>query len=74
MHAASRVFGERLKEWRRASGLTLVQLSERSGITADYISKIEGGGANPTLDTMVSLAGTVGAEVWDLVRSSPQSV
>lgn len=73
MVAAARMFGERLREVRQAAGLTLVQMCERTGISAGYISSVEGGIANVTLDTMILLADAVGAEVWDLVRSPPDA-
>ena len=64
----ARLFGERLKQRRRALSLTQAQLFEQTGITAAYISFIERGRANPTLDMMVKLAEAVGAEAWDMIR------
>ena len=69
VNAAARLLGERLREVRRAAGLTQAQLSERSKISEEYISCLERGVANPTLDTMVLVAGALGSEVCDLVRS-----
>ena len=65
---AARVFGERLKHRRQALGLTQAQLFEQTGITAAYISTIERGRANPTLDMIVKLAEAVGAEAWEMIR------
>ena len=67
-HPTAQLFGERLKDRRRALGLTQAQLFEQTGITAAYISLVERGQANPTLDTMVKLADAIGAEVWDMIR------
>ena len=64
----AKLFGERLKERRQALKLTQGQLFEQTGITASYISFIERGQANPTLDMMVKLAGAVGLEAWDMIR------
>lgn len=64
----AQLFGERLKERRRALGLTQAQVFEQTGITAAYISLVERGQANPTLDMMVKLAESVGAEAWDMIR------
>jgi transcriptional regulator with XRE-family HTH domain len=61
-------FGKRLKERRLSLGYTQAQLFEQTGITAAYISFIERGRANPTLDMMVKLAEAVGAEAWDMIR------
>lgn len=65
---AARLFGERLKQRRLERGLTQAQLFEQTGITASYISVIERGRGNPTLDMMVKLAEAVGAEAWDMIR------
>lgn len=65
---AARLFGERLKQRRQCLGLTQAQLFEQTGITPAYISVVERGRANPTLDMMVKLAEAVGAEAWDMIR------
>ena len=65
---AAKLFGERLKQRRQGLGLTLAQLFEQTGITASYISVIERGRANPTLDMMVKLADAVGTEAWIMLR------
>ena len=65
---AARLFGDRLKQRRQSLGLTQAELFEQTGITAAYISVIERGKANPTLDMMVKLAEAVGAEAWDMIR------
>ena len=62
------LFGGRLKQRRQTLGLTQAQLCEQTGITAAYISFIERGRANPTLDMMVKLSEAVGAEAWDMIR------
>ena len=65
---AAKLFGERLKQRRQILGLTQAQLFEQTGITAAYISVIERGRANPTLDMMVKLAEAVGTEAWAMIR------
>lgn len=66
----AKLFGERLKLLRVKAGLTQMQLASKTGITAAYISAIERGKGNPTLDMMVKLAGHVNAEAWDMIRPS----
>lgn len=66
-------FGERLKKRRQALGLTQAQLFEQTGITAAYISFIERGRANPTLDMVVRLAEAVSAEAWVMIRPGGES-
>lgn len=70
---AARLFGERLKERRQKLGLTQGHLFEQTGITASYISFIERGRGNPTLDMMVKLAEAVGLEAWDMIRPDDTS-
>ena len=70
MIAAARLFGERLRDARLAAGLTYLDMSRRTKIPQADISDIEGGNEDITLDTMVLLAGAVGADVWDLIQSS----
>ncbi len=65
---AAKLFGERLKARRQSLGLSQAQLFEQTGITASYISVIERGRANPTLDMMVKLAEAIGEEAWAMIR------
>lgn len=65
---AAEFFGNRLKERRQELGLTQGQFAERTGSTAAYVSQIERGQANPTLDVMAKFADVVGLEVWDMLR------
>ena len=45
---------------RRDSGLTQKELSQRTGITQSYISKMEQGNANPSIRTLQRLASGMG--------------
>ncbi len=47
---------------RKARGLTQRQLAQKTGVNQSEISRIEGGGANPTVSTVAALAGALGAE------------
>ena len=51
-----KAFGLQLKNLRSIQKLTQQDLSERSEISASYISKIERGHADPSLDTLFSLS------------------
>ena len=53
---AKRVLGRRLKTLRKRVALTQEELAERAGINPKYISGIERGRENPTLDTLLRLA------------------
>ncbi|MBB3588940.1 helix-turn-helix domain-containing protein [Sphingomonas sp. BK481] len=62
-HPRAVLFGARLKESRKALKLTQTQLVGRTGITPGYLSEIENGRANPTLEMMVKLSDAVGVDV-----------
>lgn len=52
-------FGRRLKKRRTDLELTLKQLAAGTGLTASFISKIERGEANPSLNTLQKLSGAL---------------
>lgn len=68
---AAELFGQRLKDRRRELGLTQTQLAEQTGSTAAYVSQVERGQANPTLEVMAKFAELVGMEVWKMLRTEP---
>jgi transcriptional regulator with XRE-family HTH domain len=70
----AKLFGKRLKARRQAMNFTQAQLFEKTAITAAYISLIERGRANPTLDMMVKLAHAIGLEAWAMIRPDDASV
>lgn len=72
-HPVARLFGQRLKGRRKALGLTQGQLFDRTGINNGYISQVENGRANPTLDMILKLADAVGLEAWAMLRPDAPS-
>jgi len=50
------LIGSRIQEIRNKKGITQDQLSEKVGISAKYLSSIERGKENPTLNTILKLA------------------
>ena len=69
---AVRDFGLRVKARRKELGLTQTDIHTRTAIGVGYLSSIERGRANPTLDTMVKLSAALGMDVWDLLRPSDE--
>ena len=61
-------FGERLRQARLAVGLTQMDVSERSGVHEQYVSRVELGHKNLTLNTMVRLARSVGYSVSEMLH------
>jgi transcriptional regulator with XRE-family HTH domain len=57
-------FIHRLRVERKAKGLTLAQVSERSGIDQPALSRLERGlSTNPTVDTLARYASALGARL-----------
>jgi transcriptional regulator with XRE-family HTH domain len=53
---AALAFGQVLREFRSASGLTQARLAELSNLDRTYISLLERGQRQPSLGTMLTLA------------------
>ena len=49
------LFGEKMAVVRKAEGLTQAELAEKSGVSAEVISKLEDGGYRPEQDQMERL-------------------
>lgn len=58
---------ERLRELRAQQGWRLKDLSEKSGLSVPYLSDLERGRTNPSLDTLQTLAGSYNLSVNDLL-------
>ena len=71
-----RLIGERIREKRKAIGLSLAQLSEVSGVSVSMISKIEKCKTLPPISTYSNLASALGVSFSDLVveRESKQII
>jgi len=61
-----RAVGKRIKIVRQRNGLTQDQLAEQVGLSPKYISGIERGVENPTMDILIRLAKILGVEPYDL--------
>lgn len=64
---------ENVRQLRESHGLSLSQLSERSGIAKATLFKVERGRTNPTLETLVSIAETFDVSVNSLIAVEPRS-
>ena len=62
----SKAFNERLKELRKAAGLTQQQLAQACGISISGVQKLEYGGIDPSWSTVQRLAGALGIGVEKL--------
>ena len=61
-----RVFGDRVKELRTAHGWSQEDFAHRANLDRTYISGIERGRRNPTLDIIHRLAEALNVNVADL--------
>lgn len=61
------LFGRRVAELRRAKGWTQEKMAERLGTSVQWLSRIEGGGENVTIDTLVLFANTLSVTVVELL-------
>ena len=60
------LIGKRIKELRKKRGLSQEQLSEKAEITPNYLSRVERGTENPTLDMFIKLANALEVEMWEM--------
>jgi len=58
--------GLRIKSLRESRRLTQEKLSETMDINAKYLSSIERGKENPTLDMMIKTAEALEVELWEI--------
>lgn len=62
--------GRRIKQARNASGMTVRELAEKSGLSKNNISRIEQGRYNVTIDTLSTIAAALGTKL-DIGLSKP---
>ena len=74
------ILGARLRSQRRTHRLTLREVAEQSGLSVPFLSKVENGGATPSLTSLFALARVLGttpewllaAPTHDAVRFVPR--
>lgn len=64
--AIKELIGKRIQELRKAHGLSQEQVAEKADISPNYLSRIECGKENPTLDMLIKLADALGVEMWEI--------
>ncbi|MES2279947.1 MAG: helix-turn-helix transcriptional regulator [Pseudomonadota bacterium] len=62
----SQRFGACVRALRTEQGLSQVEFGERCGFYQTYLSRVERGLANPTLNAMEVIANALGMSVFDL--------
>lgn len=64
------LIGVRIKSLRRSKGMSQEYLAEKMGISSKYLSSIERGKENPTLDTFIKLAEVLEIELSEIFNFS----
>jgi transcriptional regulator with XRE-family HTH domain len=62
------IVGRQFRNLRIGAGYSQQALSEQCGIYRTYLSRIEGGTANPTIAVMAALAAALGVDTLELFR------
>lgn len=63
--------GFRVRELRVATGLSQEAFADRCGFARSYMSRVERGGANPSIDALEVLAIALGVQIKDLFTEAP---
>ena len=63
--------GLRVKELRAATGLSQEAFADKCGFARSYMSRVERGGANPSVDALQVLAIALGVSIKDLFSDTP---
>ena len=66
-----RQIAARMRAERVESGLSQEEAASRAQLGYKHWQEIEGGRANPTLETLVRIAKALDVELWDIVRRTP---
>ena len=61
-----KLIGMRIKEIRRSKGLSQEQLAEKADINSKYLSRMERGTENPTLDMFIKLSNALEIEMREM--------
>lgn len=63
-------FGQNFKQIRKRMNVTQEELAKRTNISRSYLSDIENGNKNPSIQTVKKLADKLGISVNDLFNDS----
>lgn len=64
-------FGIRIRELRASTGLSQEAFADKCGFARSYMSRIERGGANPSIDAIEVLAVALEVNIKDLFTDAP---
>ncbi len=58
-------FGDRLRDLRAAAGLSIYALAQKSGLTRQYLGRLESGQMLPGWETACTLADALGVDLGE---------
>ena len=61
-----KLIGRRIKELRKRKGFSQEQLAEKAETSPNYLSRMERGTENPTLDMLIKLSNTLEVEMCEM--------
>jgi len=61
-----KLIGKRIKELRKSKGLSQEELAEKADTSPNYLSRMERGTENPTLDMLIKLSNALEVEMWEM--------
>ncbi len=64
--------GLRIKELRKRKGLSQEEVAEKAETSPNYLSRMERGTENPTLDMLIKISEALKVEMWELFDFSHQ--
>ena len=65
-----RTWGEKIAAYRKQAKITQLDLSLRTGITRDQISRLERGKSQPKLETIILIEKALNIPGWSLIEES----
>jgi len=63
-----------LRSERIRRGLSMYRVAKSSGLSLQIISYVEHGKRNPTLDTLLRIAGALNVDLWKLIKRAQNAL
>ncbi|MGH8059931.1 MAG: helix-turn-helix domain-containing protein [Candidatus Entotheonellia bacterium] len=68
-----RLVGVNIRAARKVKGLTQFQLAERSGLSADFVGKVERGTTSPSIESLKHIADALSVPLRDLFEGEGEA-
>jgi transcriptional regulator with XRE-family HTH domain len=69
----SRRIGRNIAILRKRRGLTQEKLAEKTGLSQNFIARLETGSKNPSIETIEAIANAIGCDIEEIVRKDPDN-